>query len=63
MKKYHKTACTNVPEDEHLVFRNTVCGRQYNLIKSLMKNVHFVGSYYIRILPLKVLTQPGLAIP
>jgi hypothetical protein len=44
--KYYKTACTNLPEDEHLDVRN--------LSKTLLlnqniniKTVHFVGSHHI----------------
>jgi hypothetical protein len=45
-KKYHKTACTNLPKDEHLDVRSMSKTLQLKL-KHQCKSVHFVGSYYI----------------
>jgi hypothetical protein len=48
--KYHKTACTNLPEDEHLGIRN-MSKTLYLKQKVTVKSVHFVGSYCIGISP------------
>jgi len=41
-KKHHKTTCTSLPDDDHLVLRNVSKTLQLN-----EKSVHFICSYYI----------------
>jgi len=48
--KYHNTACTNLPEDEHLGIRN-MSKTLYLNQNITVKSVQFVGSYYIGISP------------
>ena len=45
-KIYYKTACTSLPDDEHLDVRNMSKAPElnYNIHE---KSVHIVGSYYI----------------
>jgi len=48
LQKYLKTACTGLPEDEHLDVRTTSKTLKLNLNINV-KSVHFVGSFYISI--------------
>jgi hypothetical protein len=41
LKQYHKTACTSLPEDEHLVVRNM--SKAINKLNRYLESVHFAG--------------------